>query len=990
LTQYTFPAIILLFWLLLKIVNLVVSFILINVIIFPAYISAQALDFTQLSTKEGLPSTECYNVLQDKQGYVWVFTEYGIVKHNGQRFVSVCTNIPINDQHAYAICKDPYGDLYFSNANGKVYSVHNDSAFSVKEIETCTHNRIEPTDVIYQLFVDSSKNIFFSSYVNSFVLSHKTKRVNKLNNSQPSDTVCFDFTLRKNHTTCIRNHTKLGIQIRANITDGAVHIRNLPIGPFSYFIQENAFKIRNHYYLYYTDTIYKINLRGITLKRALKGIIRVRKGPDNTIWVLTNDGILVVDENLAIRAHYLKDRMISDVFFDNNDGAWVTTINQGVFHCTDIYNFIYCPKEETGVGIDFVATTDSTVLFSLANGQCMKYSNGVVHEIHKFSEKLFCSSIIERPNDYVLGTKHGIFLKNKRNGALTEITYDGGSIYSYRLFFIAENAFQSFGGETGILVVDNIAKKNIRFPLKSTSFFQLNDSLWLIGTVKGLLKYNSKNNSIHEFNKEFSNYTITSINLRNKHELWIGTNGNGLFVCEGKNFSLVRKMQNCNFAAIKKILFFNRDGIILSTNTGVFFNRIMHGKIKKLWENICNFEAYRAELFKNTLWIASYKGLQSINLEKIHSDKSFPIVINSIWSGNKRLAPQQVKLMHTDNNLKFYVDFLNYKWPVKGFYFALEGPTQLHGNILGNVLQIQNLNPGSYKLNIYPLRGSTYNKDLLITRSFIIQHAFWQTWWFQVLAVGIAVFLTGLIVAFFYNTKRKRDKQTSDINKLLAEHRLTALKAQINPHFISNSLSAIQSLIASGQIDNANQYIAKFSLLIRYVLKYSDKSVTRLSDELKIIDLNVELEQLRFSNSFIFIKRIGEGIDPRELFIPPLITQPFIENAIWHGLLPLKGQRTSELVLKIDRKENDIIISIIDNGIGRHSASSGSKISNNPYKESKGTDLIRKRIENLNQLYHEKEAKIEIIDLYDDAKALGTCIKIILPIEMLIHLEDKT
>src|SRR5437868_5451097 len=95
----------------------------------------QILDFEHLSVKDGLPSTECYNILQDKKGYIWVFSEFGIVKNNGKRFIPACTNIPLKDQNAYSFFKTASGEIYFSNSFNKIFRIRNDSAISIKAIE---------------------------------------------------------------------------------------------------------------------------------------------------------------------------------------------------------------------------------------------------------------------------------------------------------------------------------------------------------------------------------------------------------------------------------------------------------------------------------------------------------------------------------------------------------------------------------------------------------------------------------------------------------------------------------------------------------------------------------------------------------------------------------------------------------------------------------------------------------------------------------------
>ncbi len=151
-----------------------------------------------------------------------------------------------------------------------------------------------------------------------------------------------------------------------------------------------------------------------------------------------------------------------------------------------------------------------------------------------------------------------------------------------------------------------------------------------------------------------------------------------------------------------------------------------------------------------------------------------------------------------------------------------------------------------------------------------------------------------------------------------------------------------------------------------------------------MICLYVELEQLRFSHSFVFELDINPEIDINETYIPALITQPFVENAIWHGLLPMDQAQTSRLTLKISAENNSLIISVIDNGVGRNYRKEDQK-----GRESKGTDLIISRIETLNQLYQTTGGRVEIVDLFDGDKPIGTQVNIVLPQTMLDQFNDN-
>lgn len=224
----------------------------------------------------------------------------------------------------------------------------------------------------------------------------------------------------------------------------------------------------------------------------------------------------------------------------------------------------------------------------------------------------------------------------------------------------------------------------------------------------------------------------------------------------------------------------------------------------------------------------------------------------------------------------------------------------------------------------------------------------------------ILILIMILILLIILNKRklRKQKEQFGLINRI-TELELKVVKAQINPHFISNCLAAIQDLIYKNKIEKAGQYIARFSFFLRQVLNYSDKNYISLSEEIGIIRLNIELEQLRFKNEFRFELQLDDAVDKEATLIPSLITQSFIENAIWHGLLPLQGIRPPVLKIAILRRNLKVVIEIEDNGIGRGSMKKKGE-------ESKGTQLVFDKIESLNRLSEENRHRIVIVDLMDE------------------------
>lgn len=228
----------------------------------------------------------------------------------------------------------------------------------------------------------------------------------------------------------------------------------------------------------------------------------------------------------------------------------------------------------------------------------------------------------------------------------------------------------------------------------------------------------------------------------------------------------------------------------------------------------------------------------------------------------------------------------------------------------------------------------------------------------------------------------ERDRRLLEIGKKVAETRLMALRAQMNPHFIFNSLNSIQECIVNEKIEDAHRYLSQFSRLLRMVIDYSEKSLISLDKEIEFLKLYLELESLRFGRSFQYQIHVDESIDDEETLIPSLLIQPFVENAIWHGLLHKKGDRKLQLSFLIN--SNDQLVCIVeDNGIGRAKAAAikAGKMDAQSH-ESKGMRISQERIDLL-QLQTHLNPEIKIEDLSDsNNEPSGTRVSVTLPLEL--------
>ncbi len=299
-----------------------------------------------------------------------------------------------------------------------------------------------------------------------------------------------------------------------------------------------------------------------------------------------------------------------------------------------------------------------------------------------------------------------------------------------------------------------------------------------------------------------------------------------------------------------------------------------------------------------------------------------------------------------------------------------------------------NVPPGTYPFQI---RGSTNDgvwSDVK-TVSVRVIPPFWQTMWFRGL---VAVLVVASIIALYriqverrtlklrLEAEEAKRKQTeAELNEREAAYQLkisqtemAALRSQMNPHFIFNCLNSIQFFTAQNDADKATDYLAKFSRLIRLVLENSKSDKVTLANELETLQLYIEMETMRFQNKLHYSIKVNEAIDPESIQIPPLLLQPFVENAIWHGLMHKEEGGLVQVV--VEQPTEDLLhIEISDDGVGRAKAAEYKSKSATKNK-SFGLKMTAERIALINQLYH-TQTQVQVIDRTDSqGHATGTTV----------------
>lgn len=245
--------------------------------------------------------------------------------------------------------------------------------------------------------------------------------------------------------------------------------------------------------------------------------------------------------------------------------------------------------------------------------------------------------------------------------------------------------------------------------------------------------------------------------------------------------------------------------------------------------------------------------------------------------------------------------------------------------------------------------------------------------WMQITMVFLLLCLSVLVSWLYFAYEKKQTAIKADFAKQLSAYKLIALKAQVNPHFMSNCLTSIQNLIMKNENDKAFYYISQFGILVRKVLAYSDQLFITLDEEMEITRLYIEMEQLRFDQKFVYRPIRDANINVHALYVPPMILNPIVENAIWHGLLPRPQKQDGLLVVELRVRQHQLVIRIRDNGVGR-----GKQPEN---KQAFGTNLTKQRLHNVDFLMRQQGSTLKYTDLKDPGgNALGTEVEIQLPI----------
>lgn len=357
---------------------------------------------------------------------------------------------------------------------------------------------------------------------------------------------------------------------------------------------------------------------------------------------------------------------------------------------------------------------------------------------------------------------------------------------------------------------------------------------------------------------------------------------------------------------------------------------------------------------------------------------SFSIFNREQWNTDTLLGIDNIRLIHNQNYISFGFSSICYTSPELAKYeYMLEGINDdwIPAN-KGNNVSYSNLFPGDYVFRVKTSNSDgTWSSNELALSIYIVT-PWWSTWWFRTLIFLVIV----SIIVFLYQVQlqqaKKKNKLKANIKARILRADMQALRSQMNPHFVYNCLNSIDYYILDNDAEKASEYLNKFSRLIRLILQNSTSEYVNFKDESEAIRLYVQMEHLRFDGKFDAEFEIDESVDIENIEVPPMLIQPYIENAIWHGLM----HKDSKGKLKISFRQNHsmLLCTVEDNGVGRD-GSEKIKSKSSMKKRSMGMRITKDRMSILN-LVNNVNANIEIVDLFhENGEAAGTKINIEIP-----------
>ncbi|MCX6232129.1 MAG: histidine kinase [Bacteroidetes bacterium] len=971
------------------------------------------------TTKQGLSSNSINDLAIDNKGFLWIATANGLNRFDGNRFrqFSDIIDTIATALNILAIGQDSLGEIYCASKSEDGMSYYHNSTWykfpSLKlsqKISSLSFAKIQFENSNIWILTNTGKLIKYNKSTQKSLLYDSKYYFNKRNNfyihendliinvQTPSVTSFIHYKVKSD--SIVPFDTLFSINISSNYNQEFL-FDNLGNIFFSLsYDNTNGFKTKivqyfdrfNHNLTTLYKTTGKYNLFDITISK------------DKRLYIIDLPFIKIFDINRRILDEYF----VKITENENNLNQKILCLKvddfENLWLGTDINGLIKINLNSIGFKSYFTSSDNSSnyirsllifkkdLFVGTKNGKIFRINSQLFFNKPKikdikdlFDSSFFPINCIGVINDNTVAYQKNGFLyfydlnhKNKYNTGIqivdnlwTMWSNKRNNIWlgSIRNGIHQYNYFYSEKWGKFILL-----KKLNEFPYSyvPTIFEDSDKELWL-STEVGLILLNKIKNRIKSLyqltNKDLSckiGKNIWQIYEEKPGYIWIGSTDGGLSCLEKNSGKVTNYLQKDGLPnnTISGILPDNKGNLWIGTISGLSkFNLsdrtfTNYDEDDGLLTSDFNFNACSRSDDGVMFW-GTKKGIVYFNPDSIHKVRG-PLVITSVRVNDKEIKTELFNkdtliLKHNENIFSFEFAILDYsnssKWNLEYMLVGFDKYWK-KSLLLPPSATYTNIPPGHYNFRIRTANFDEHHNRKEIEIQIIVKPAFWQTTWFFII-IGI-IFCIFLIFIFREYQKKMKMKR-----KLL-QVEIDSLRAQMNPHFIFNSLNSIQDFILNNNKEIASFYLAKFAKLMRLILENSKKTTITIEEEVDFLNLYLYLEKMRLNDNLEITIFIDENINIFEDKIPPMLLQPIIENSIKHGLAPKKGKR--ELSIYMSKDNNIIKCTITDNGIGREAANTNLLYIKK--EKSRGSELINNRLSLLSLIYN-KDFHFDIEDLID-------------------------
>ena len=946
--------------------------------------TTQTLFYT---TKDGLPSNAVYRTIIDHHGFLWIATENGLAKFDGKNFKIYTTAQGLPDNEITDIFIDSSQTIWVTPFR-KTPAYYNPVRDRFENEETDPElKKIELGNTSRGSVLAFGGIAFCNNQHDFFICKNGKVRAYK---GMVTRNAGGPFRIIENSPG---SYTLIcGDSIRL-LSDG----RFTSAVYFNHEINYNEY-FNHRLYICSDNQLFRFSVdaeRGVQLLNTgffpFKVRIFCRTGKSLAVTSFNGTTYLVDTATLELKEALLYDLPVRNVLEDNTGSTWISTIDRGLLKIQQKRISTYAindKKLNDLVQQNFNALLVSNRKIYAGNnyGEVLVYDG--IYDIKRvaISSQRNMDGTVRK----ILDTKAGIFVScqtgsflfDKQTLNISKRMEIQGNL-STKTAALVNDTTLLLGSHSRAYLYDLVKGRMKDSIIKRVTALVINrKGVIYIGSNDGLYRWDR--DSLFYFGKEHKAFTyrVNTLVCTPDNLIWVGLGSDSLLTLRNDSMIQSIPLGNVIKGNICKSLYSNKTGEIwLGTNkglnkiqydaggTGFTYNNTFFG----LSDGLVGEQVNDIAIYKDTVYVATSGGISYLPavLHLPVTDISTFISRISV-NGKDTLVLGSYSLPYDKNDISIEfsgVDLTGYS-PL--FQHSINnGEWQRTDK---NSIELLRLSPGHYTIRIRAIKRDGKPSSGVASLDIEIKTPFWRNGIFWTV-VGMVLFIASIFLLELRNRqKRKGAVEKVMTEKKLAELEMQALKAQINPHFVFNCLNSIKGFIFDRDFKQADTYLDRFSELLRSTLDNSSSSIISLKEELKYLDNYLQLEKLRFDDKFEYHILTDPEIDSTSSFVPAMLLQPYVENAIRHGIRHL-DYKPGLISISIKKEENGLICRIEDNGVGRDKAY---ELRNDMHTEyqSRGMQLSHRRAE----LYGIEQ---QIIDLKDEkGNATGTMIILRIPEEV--------